>query len=220
MKKALIITLVVALQGALVCVGSLWARQDLAEQAFQKERKARLDWNRDRAVNRQIDYPGFLVAGQEAYRHRRDRRIGVQKFLEMARDEDTIILDTRSKAKFDDIHIAGATHLNFSDFTEEALAKVIPSKDTRVLIYCNNNFDVETVPEESVENRGFGAKMDPMALNIPTYINLYGYGYRNIYELAPVVNPRDTHLTLVSSEQESGKRMVRAVAATESEERR
>jgi len=27
-----------------------------------------------------------------------------------------------------------------------------------------------------------------LALNIPTYINLYGYGYRNIYELSELVN--------------------------------
>ena len=27
-----------------------------------------------------------------------------------------------------------------------------------------------------------------LALNIPTFINLYGYGYRNVYELADLVS--------------------------------
>ena len=30
-----------------------------------------------------------------------------------------------------------------------------------------------------------------LALNIPTYINLYGYGYRNVYELNELVSVRD-----------------------------
>jgi hypothetical protein len=29
--------------------------------------------------------------------------------------------------------------------------------------------------------------MMPLALNIPTFINLYGYGYKNIYELKVIV---------------------------------
>jgi len=35
-------------------------------------------------------------------------------------------------------------------------------------------------------------KSKPLALNIPTFINLYGYGYKNIYEmgsLLPVTHP-------------------------------
>ena len=72
-------------------------------------------------------------------------------------------------------HIDGAAHLNFSDFTDDKLAQLIPSKDTRILIYCNNNFtdNVAPVPVKRIE----------LALNVPTFINLYGYGYENIYEL-------------------------------------
>ena len=72
-------------------------------------------------------------------------------------------------------HIDGAVHLNFSDFTDAKLAETIPSKATRILIYCNNNFvdDVAPVPVKRME----------LALNVPTFINLYGYGYQNIYEL-------------------------------------
>jgi hypothetical protein len=34
-----------------------------------------------------------------------------------------------------------------------------------------------------------------MALNIPTYVNLYGYGYRNVYELHELVNVNDPRIT-------------------------
>jgi hypothetical protein len=30
-----------------------------------------------------------------------------------------------------------------------------------------------------------------MALNIPTFINLHGYGYRNVWELADVIGTGD-----------------------------
>ena len=34
-----------------------------------------------------------------------------------------------------------------------------------------------------------------MALNIPTYVNLYGYGYRNVYELNELVKVSDPRIT-------------------------
>ena len=58
----------------------------------------------------------------------------------MAARRSTVILDARSTEKFDLLHVKGATHLSFPDFTAEELARIIPSKDTRILIYCNNNF--------------------------------------------------------------------------------
>ena len=33
--------------------------------------------------------------------------------------------------------------------------------------------------------------MLPLALNIPTFINLYGYGYDNIYELKDYMDEED-----------------------------
>jgi len=99
--------------------------------------------------------------------------IDYQGFSE--KEPGTIILDTRSKAAYEARHIKGAVHLNFSEFTEEKLKKVIPSKDTKVLIYCNNNFIGDPM--------WMARKAAPLALNIPTFINLYGYGYKNIFEL-------------------------------------
>ncbi|MEO0726657.1 MAG: rhodanese-like domain-containing protein [Bacteroidota bacterium] len=122
-----------------------------------------------------VNYRGFLKLTLELQNYRRTRTIDLPTYAEMLKEEGVLLLDTRSQRAFEAIHLKGAVHLNFSDFTEDKLASVIPSKDTKVLIYCNNNF----------RNAGieFAAKSSPLALNIPTFINLYGYGYENIYEL-------------------------------------
>ena len=33
-----------------------------------------------------------------------------------------------------------------------------------------------------------------LALNIPTYINLYGYGYKNVFELKEMVDVNDPEI--------------------------
>jgi len=38
-----------------------------------------------------------------------------------------------------------------------------------------------------------------MALNIPTYINLYGYGYHNVYELNELVDINDPRISFEGS---------------------
>ena len=125
--------------------------------------------------NEKIDYTGFLMLGDSLSQLRQSRLIDEKTFIRYSQDEHTIILDTRSKEAFDDIHVAGAIHLNFSDFTEQKLAQKIPHKHTRILIYCNNNFES---PRLSLANK----RVD-LALNVPTFINLHGYGYENVYEL-------------------------------------
>lgn len=131
--------------------------------------------------NPQIDYRQFqkLTADNESYRE--SRKVSTKDFLRMAKEKDTVILDTRSKKAFDEAHVRGAVHLNFSDFTEDKLAKVFPNKNTRILIYCNNNF----VGQEKVP--ALALKSAPLALNIPTFVNLVGYGYKNVYELGETV---------------------------------
>lgn len=126
-----------------------------------------------------IDYPDFLEMTGEVGKYRQSRLVTLDNFLEMAKDPGTIILDTRSKEAYKGKHLAGAIHLNFSDFSTPKLEKVIPSKTTRILIYCNNNLEGDEVH--------FARKSAPLALNIPTFINLYGYGYENIYELADLI---------------------------------
>lgn len=135
--------------------------------------------------------------------HRASRLVELTEYLEMAKGEDVIILDTRSEAMYNSKHVKGAVHLNFSDFTQERLAEIIPTVNTKILIYCNNNFedDQQNFPTKisipsKIEKDGDkgGDKEITLALNIPTYINLYGYGYRNVYELSELIRTYDQRI--------------------------
>ena len=156
--------------------------------------------------NELIDVDAFEKGAARALQDRRKRRVTENRFIEMAKDEKTIVLDTRSRSNFSLLHVKGALHLNFSEITSESLSRVIPSKDTRVLIYCNNNFDNE--PKEGPP--AFASKSPAMALNIPTFITLHAYGYENIYELGPLLDVRKTKIPLAGSKLISVPRPVTA----------
>jgi len=136
--------------------------------------------------NPQIDMPAFLASANEAAEHRRTHRVSEDEFLSMMKEEGTVVLDARSAQKFAQLHVKGATNLDFSDITIESLGRVLPDKDTRVLIYCNNNFANAEKP--------FPAKMVSASLNLSTYVTLYEYGYRNVYELGPNVKLEESKL--------------------------
>jgi hypothetical protein len=150
------------------------------------------------------DFKGLVA---EVETHRASRLIDLNTFIKMSKEPGVIILDSRSTFRFDRIYLKGARHLAFTDFTQDNLAKVIPSFDTKILIYCNNNFDgnqtdfaskvawPRPIPDQTVATQ-FAAQAKPimMALNIPTYVNLYGYGYRNVYELHELVKVSDPRI--------------------------
>jgi hypothetical protein len=159
------------------------------------------------------DYKG-LVAEVES--QRASRLVDLDTFLKMSEEPGTIILDTRSDFRFDRIHVKGAKHLSFTDFTQDNLRKLIPSPDTKILIYCNNNFegdqrDFATKSMEPSLRRGdaVASQVAPrqkpimLALNIPTYINLHGYGYHNVYELNELVKVKDPRVAFEGSIVES-----------------
>jgi hypothetical protein len=144
------------------------------------------------AQNQQIDYNGFAALTADLGAYREARRVPLARFKEMAGEGNTLILDARSARAYAEGHIAGAVNLPFTEFTDESLAAAIgPDRNRRILIYCNNNFsnDVQPVPVKSIR----------LALNIPTFINLYGYGYPNIYELADIVDFNDPAVEWVKS---------------------
>jgi len=127
-----------------------------------------------------------------------DCRLTEAEFLKMSEESGTVVLDARSKEKFDLLHIKGAVHLNFSDITVESLKKVLPDKDARILIYCNNKFTDPSKPAGAgVAAAAFRSKAPTASLNISTFISLYSYGYKNVYELAPLVDPAKRKLKLV-----------------------
>ena len=136
--------------------------------------------------NPAIDMDGYLRVSREAAAHRQTRRLSEEEFIRMSREPGTLILDARSQQKFDELHVKGAINLSFPDLAVETLARTIPDKATRILIYCNNNFVNAEGP--------FPSKMPSASLNLSTYIALYNYGYRNVYELAPLIDIKASKL--------------------------
>ncbi len=142
-------------------------------------------------VNPAIDMEGHLRVAAEAARHRETRRLSEEDFIRMSREPGTVVLDARSRQKYDELHVKGALNLSFPDIAVESLGRVLPDKGTRVLIYCNNNFRGAEGP--------FPTKRSIASLNLSTYIALYSYGYRNVYELGPLIDVQATKLELVPS---------------------
>ena len=141
--------------------------------------------------NPAIDMQGFLSVSREAAAARESRRISEADFIRMSREPGTIVLDARSREKFEELHIKGASHLSFPDIAVNSLHAAIPDKATRILIYCNNNFRGAEEP--------FPTKLPAASLNLSTYVALYSYGYRNIYELAPLLDIKTSKLQFESS---------------------
>ena len=139
------------------------------------------------AVNPAIDMEGFLRVSARAAKHRESRRVTEDEFIKLSREAGTIILDARSEQKFAELHVKGAINLSFPDITIESLKKTLPDKDAKILIYCNNNFKNQPI--------AFASKAPVASLNISTYITLYNYGYKNVYELGPVLDPAKSKLT-------------------------
>ncbi|WP_428627547.1 rhodanese-like domain-containing protein [Sphingopyxis sp.] len=135
-------------------------------------------------TNPQIDYPAFQALTASVGVTRPARLIAFDAFKAEAAKPEAILLDARSKDAFARGHIAGAVNLPLTDFTAESLAAVIGANpDRAILIYCNNNFSNHRNPVP--------LKSAPLALNIQTFINLVGYGYPNVLELADVVDFND-----------------------------
>ena len=143
-----------------------------------------------------VSFADFKALVNEVEAIREERLIDLNEFLAMSKQENVVILDTRSDKRYEQKHIKGAIHLDFTDFTQENLLKLIPDQNTKILIYCNNNFDKDpihfatkmAIPAKSSKNNL------ALALNIPTYLNLHGYGYRNIYELSELVAINDLRI--------------------------
>ena len=148
--------------------------------------------------NPAIDMKAFLKVAAEAADHRETRRLTEDEFIRMSKEKGVVILDARSRQKYDELHIRGAVNLSFPDITVESLATMFPDKDQKILIYCNNNF----LNAEAA----FPRKMMSASLNLSTFISLYTYGYRNVYELGPLLDAKTTKLELVADEETAGKR--------------
>lgn len=205
MKKLIITLSLIGVGGTALYLGSLQAQTPEKASLSYEELYVLPESNKAPAPSK-VDFDAFEDLTREVKKHRKNRLINWETFKKFSEEEGVVILDTRSPEMFKEKHIKGAINLNFSDFTQANLAELIPSPDTKILIYCNNNF---SYPVSSVDERVFAtkayvppvnpAKTGPtqkeltLALNIPTFINLYGYGYKNVYELSElmyVLDPR------------------------------
>jgi phage shock protein E len=141
--------------------------------------------------NPAIDMRGYLRAARQAAKHRESRRLSEDEFLVRQRQPGVLVLDARSREAYDLLHVAGAISLPFPDLAVDSLRRAIPDRGTTILIYCNNNF--ANAPEP------FPTKMATASLNLSTYIALWMYGYRNVYELGPLVDLADSKLPFASA---------------------
>ncbi|MGH6786881.1 MAG: rhodanese-like domain-containing protein [Novosphingobium sp.] len=144
------------------------------------------------SANPQVDYAAFAGLTRDLAAVREEHRLGWADFAQRARAEGAVLLDARSAGAFARGHLDGAINLPFTDFTAEALREVLGDDPNRpIFIYCNNNFGDHVAP--------VALKAAPLALNIPTFINLHGYGYRNVWELADVIATADPAVGWVQS---------------------
>jgi hypothetical protein len=128
-----------------------------------------------------IDFDGFGELTEEVREYRKPRLISLADFKQRSAKRGVLVLDARSAEAFKAGHIKGAVNLPLPDFSDASLKALIGKDENRqILIYCNNNFtnDLWPIPTKKVQ----------LALNIQTFINLYGYGYKNVYELGEAVD--------------------------------
>ena len=141
-------------------------------------------------ANPQIDYRAFQALAASVAPERAQRLIAFDAFKAEAAKPEALLLDARSKDAFQRGHIKGAVNLPLTDFTAESLAEVIGRDPNRpILIYCNNNFSNHQSPVPLKR---------ALALNIQTFINLVGYGYHNVRELAEIVDFTDPKVEWVT----------------------
>lgn len=150
------------------------------------------------------DYGDFKTLVGTVEQHRQQRLISLDDFLKMQKEPNTIILDTRSAGRYESRHLKGAISLPFTEFTQGNLNRLIPNPNTRILIYCNNNFMGDPknfATKTAAPSASNNHTPVTLALNIPTYINLYGYGFKNLYELDELVSIRDGRIQFEGTEK-------------------
>lgn len=81
----------------------------------------------------------------------------------------TVILDLRALESFEYAHIEGAKHLG-ADIDEVKLEQLVPSKGTRIVLYCSNS--LHATRTISLTN-----------MSLP---QLHMLGYKNSYMLGPI----------------------------------
>ena len=159
-------------------------------------------------ANPAIDMDGYLKVANEAAKHRATHRLTEDEFIKMSQEKGAIVLDARSKEMYDLKHVKGAINLSFPNIDIESLKKTLPDKERphpdllQQQLHRSGGPTPVTVKGQSTRLQRRSPSKAPVAsLNISTYISLYSYGYKNVYELAPLIDPaRSRSWTFVEKE--------------------
>lgn len=143
-------------------------------------------------ANPLINYAQFQDIVHRSASPRELHRLTERQFLDSLHEDGVVVLDARSASMYRLRHVQGAINLPFTDFTADALAHVIPRKDSKIVIYCNNNFAGSPV--------AFASKAPAASLNLATYTSLVAYGYTHIDELGPLLDVRTTAIPFAGDE--------------------
>ena len=100
---------------------------------------------------------------------RKKHILDTDALLDLMKDKNTVLLDVRGDHSFRLKHIRGATHLSLADMTPQTLAKAIPSKGSRVILYCDAAQDLHLSRILSASSQAY-----PL---------VYQHGYTNLYEV-------------------------------------
>ena len=146
----------------------------------------------DQISNHLIDYNGFRRLVLESASPREAHCLSEQQFIDAMKDKNIVLLDARSASGYALRHVKGAVNLPLTDFTADALARIIPAKASKILIYCNNNF--------AGSPTAFASKAPAASLNLSTYTSLRAYGYESVFELGPLVQVEKTAIPFEGSE--------------------
>ena len=94
----------------------------------------------------------FLLAGCSGTEADRSyEQITQEKAKEMMDTQDVIVLDVREQDEYDSGHIPGAVLLPVGTIDEDTAGKVIPEKDSTVLVYCRSGNRSKTASETLVK---------------------------------------------------------------------
>lgn len=97
-------------------------------------------------------------------------RITQEEAKEMMEKEDTIVLDVRTKAEYDEGYIENAVLLPVTNIKERA-EEVLPDRNTTILVYCRSGNRSKTASKELI-NLG--------------YTNVYDFGGINSWKYGTV----------------------------------
>jgi phage shock protein E len=141
-----------------------------------------------------IDSKQYHEKALAAHEVQKKHTVSVDRFIELSKQEGAVILDVRSKAAFDRGHLDGALHLGAAITTEEKMRSLLPSKDSKLLIYCDNSLSAELTRRMSLTDMMF-----PL---------IYQFGYENLYQLQDGKISGEAELaklSILASSQETDK---------------